>query len=198
MWQFSHKTEDIEMATEKKREGSVITVSNDEVGGVQMFHVASVGTLVLYHRPEGDIKGLSDAVIHHAAYHGMEQRIRDAGALGYDEDKKRFATPQEKHAAMRELVEYYNSGATEWSLRGGISEGSLLFRALMREKPDREPEKIKAWITAQDARAKDGKVSKGWRRDLLDSDRLIDIVRAIRKEDGKSVDADAMLDTLDA
>jgi hypothetical protein len=186
------------MGNEKKREGSVITVSNDEAGGVQMFHVAGIGTLVLYHRPEGEIKGLSPAVIAHAAYHGMEQRIRDAGALGYDADLKRYATPKEKFDAMRELVDYYNSYASEWSLRGGISEGSLLFRALMREKADREPAKIKAWIGQMDEQAKAGKVSKGWRRDLLDSDRLIEIVRAIRKEDGKSVDADKMLDTLDA
>jgi hypothetical protein len=183
----------------KRREGSIITVSNDETAGFQRFDVATVGALYLYHTPQADgPPGLSEQVKAHAAFHGMEQRIRDAGALGYDEELKRYATPKEKFDAMKELVDYYNSGATEWSLRGGISEGSLLFRALLREKPDREPEKIKIWIAKQDAAAKEGKVSKSWRRDLLDSDRLIDIVRAIRKEDGKTVNADAMLDTLDA
>ena len=187
------------MAEKKRREGSIITVHNDEAAGFQRFDVATVGALYLYHKAQSDgPPGLSDAVKAHAAYHGMEQRIRDAGALGYDEDKKRFATPAEKHAAMKELVDYYNSGAAEWNLRGGISEGSLLFRALMREKPDRDPARIKAWMKEQDEQAKLGKVPKSWRSNLLDSDRLIDIVRSLRKEDGKAVNADAMLDSLDA
>jgi hypothetical protein len=188
------------MATDKKRrEGSVITVTNDEAAGVQQFHVATVGTLYLYHRPQPDgPPGLSDAVKDHAAYHGTEQRIRDAGALGWDEDKNRYATPQEKFDAMKPLVDHYNSGATEWNLKGGVSEGSLLFRALLREKPGRDVIKIKEWMKAQDEQAKAGKIQKGWRAALLDSDRLIDIVRAIRKEDGRGLNADAMLDSLDA
>jgi len=176
--------------TGKKREGSVITVTNDEASGTQLFHVAGVGTMALYHRPEPaeNITGLSAAVIAHAAYHGMEQRIRDAGALGYDDEKKRYATPQEKFDAMRLLVDYYNAGATEWNLRGGVSEGGLLYRALMRQKPDRDPTAVKAFIKSKDAAT---------RRKLLDSDALIEIVRAIRKEDGSAVDTDALLAELD-
>jgi len=191
---------DSKMASEnKRREGSVITVTNDEAAGVQQFHVATVGTLYLYHRPQPDgPPGLSDHVKAHSAYHGMEQRIRDMGALGWDEEKKRYATPQEKFDAMKIGVDYFNSGATDWNIKGGVSEGSLLFRALLREKPDRDVIKIKNWMKAQDEQAKLGKVQKNWRTLLLDSDRFIDIVRAIRKEDGKSVNADAMLDSLDA
>jgi hypothetical protein len=178
------------MATEKKRrEGSIITVTNDESAGVQMFNVQGCDTLYLYHtaQPDGPV-GLSDSVKSHAAFHGMEQRVRDAGALGWNEEAKRYATPQEKHAAMKVLVDHYNSGTVDWNVKGGVSESGLLFRVLMREKPERDANQVKAFIKAQDAAT---------RRKLLDSDRLIEIVRAIRKEDGSQFDADEILNSLD-
>lgn len=180
-----------------------ITTSYDELSGAQMFMVTGMPVLTLYHKAntEAGVPGMSAPVLAYAAVHGMKQRIVDKAAIGFLKEQNRYAGAKEKYEAMKELVEYYNAGATEWDMVGGISEGSMLFRALMREKPDRKPERIKEWMKQQDEAAKkggDGAPKKGWRKDLLESDRLIEIVRAIRKEDGKAIDADKMLDALDA
>src|ERR1700749_4864064 len=52
----------------------------------------------------------------YAALHGFNQRIADAGALGFDKSTGKFASMDDKFAARREVCDWIMSGAEEWEL----------------------------------------------------------------------------------
>ena len=54
----------------------------------------------------------------YATLHGFKQRIDDARALSRDEVTGKSATPAEKFAAMRDLVEWYEAGNGWARVRG--------------------------------------------------------------------------------
>ncbi len=132
----------------KKRANSVISTRVDENGVV--FSVTGVGELSL---PFGE---LSDAVKHRAMIHGLIQRVSDAAALSRNTETGQSATPQDKYNAMRDIVEHYRTGTTEWSVKrasgtGETRENGITLRALaavqgadvatMRERVERLAEK---------------------------------------------------------
>lgn len=163
------------MATQRKRAVSIRSEINTEINTVR-FWAFDYGTEKPV--PQMDFRIYVDKVnpaLHrYAILDGIKDSVRDAGALGAD------ATLAAKFAAMRERAEYLESGADSWA-RGGreAGEGTLLFKALMKEKSSRDEAKTLAYVRS---------LPRGTRDKMLASDRLADIVRDLRAEMGKSVD----------
>jgi hypothetical protein len=59
---------------------------------------------------------MSASNLAYAALHGMKQRCKDGAALQTTDDY--VPTAQDKFYGICDLVAHYNSGATEWSVRG--------------------------------------------------------------------------------
>ena len=93
----------------------------------------------------------------YATMHGFKQRIGDAAALGtFDEETGLKITDAQRFNAMKALADYYESGATTWSVRGpSVSKDdiSLLIEALVRARPDKTreqcTEKVESLTRAQ-------------------------------------------------
>lgn len=112
----------------KPKSNSVITHALME-GGIIRFSVRDAGFL------DFDPAKAHEANRAQAERHGWIQRISDAAAMSRNTATGLPATPQEKMAAMEELVEHYMSGAAEWKRTGGAKEsGGLILRAIMRVK----------------------------------------------------------------
>jgi hypothetical protein len=176
------------MARERKRACSIRSELNLELNTVRFWAfdytterpVAGLDFRV-------DVNKVNPVLHRYAILDGIKDSIRDAGALGAD------ASMSQKFAAMRERAEYLESGADSWA-RGGreTGEGTLLFKALMRQKPDRDEAKVSAFVR---------KMARSDREKMLNSEQLKTIVSELRAELGKNVDLTevwAELDELDA
>lgn len=53
-----------------------------------------------------------------AERHGWEQRLGDRAAISKDTKTGKSATVEEKRSAVAELVDYYQTGAESWELKG--------------------------------------------------------------------------------
>lgn len=137
-----------------------------------------------------DMNTLSEAVRDRAAVHGMIQRISDAAAMSKFDKEGVMSTPLDKALRMKKLIEHYESGTEEWSLKtgGGGSQDGLLLQVLTIARPNDERGKLVAFV---------GKLKPIERTKLLNSDRLRPIADRIRAEMSKGIDADAMLAELD-
>jgi hypothetical protein len=129
-----------------------------------------------------DVNKVNPALHRYAILDGIKDSIRDAGALGAD------ASLKSKFDAMLERSRYLESGADSWQRGREAGEGSILFAALMMEKPDRDRAKVRAMLSEMSATKKTA---------LENSDRLRDIVAQIRAERGKGVDTDELFAELD-
>jgi len=135
------------------KQTSVISVVRDVAQRQMVFTVSGAGTgdspdlhLTL------DLKSVSTQNLERAAYHGLEQRVRDKGALGFNAELGRYATPAEKYAAMAAMVAHLNSGAAEWELRTAVrSESSLLAEAMALAFPEKTAEQIAERIASWSA-----------------------------------------------
>ncbi len=126
--------------TKKARAGSIISVQR--MDGKLIFTVAGAGSLTL------DPDKVSAQCRSYAMYHGFEQRVRDAGALMRNQENGKQASPEDKLAAMRRIVEHLMSGATEWAVKataGGGTDAGLTIMALMRVK-GWDIDQANAWI----------------------------------------------------
>lgn len=131
------------------RSNSTIHVDLDVERAVLLFEVKGEGRLELY------LSDVSDQVRRYATLHGLKQRICDVAALGFNEEESRFATPAEKFAAMRALVEHYASGSPDWSVRGPPApRQSLLVRCLIAAFPGKSEASIEAYVKGLSAKQK--------------------------------------------
>ena len=98
------------------------------VGGNSLtFKVVGQPDLVL------DLTKVDSTMLDYAALHGFKQRVSDAAAIPADELTGKPASPSEKWAAMKVLVDHYNSGASEWRVAGtgeGRESGGVTLRAV--------------------------------------------------------------------
>lgn len=170
---------------QRKRSASIRSEINTEINTVRFW--------AFDYNTEKPVPGLDfrfdanklNAALHpYAILDGCKDSIRDAGALGAD------ATLRQKFDAMKERAEFLESGTESWtSGERGTGEGTLLFKALMREKPTRDEAKTAAYVKA---------LPRSTRDKMLVSDRLVDIVKALREEIGKNVDLTEVWDELEA
>lgn len=99
----------------KPKSNSVITHTLREDGAI-VFSVRGAGPngqspaeLVL------DPKALSEKNRERAMIHGLVQKVSDRAALSRNTTNGASATPQEKLAAMKGLVDFLMTGTTEWA-----------------------------------------------------------------------------------
>lgn len=168
----------------KPKSNSVIT--HEMRDGAIAFVVAGVGEVVV------DLSAISSEVRDRALYHGLIQRVSDAAAISRDPETGKSASPADKLAAMKELVDHYNSGSPDWSRRraggtGGGREG-LLFTALVRLYPGKSAELIREFLKGK---------SRAEQSALSSSAKVRPIIDSIRAEAGRGIDGDALLDGLE-
>lgn len=131
--------------------GSIaVTQNGPDHAATLVFTVSGFGTLAL------PMSALSTAVATKAMLHGLEQRIRDAGAVPRA-DKDGNIIPAEEHARMKwermsRLVEHYLTGTADWSIAPAGDtgpKGGILFKALCRMDTGKTPEQLREWLSAR-------------------------------------------------
>lgn len=141
-----------------------------------------------------DMAKASPANIAYAALHGFNQRIGDAGALGFNKETGQYASPAEKFAAMQAVASHIESGSDDWEMprREGQarldSTVELLVKSLMIEDSSRDETKIRVWAKALDTTK---------RKALLKSDRLKSIVAELESKVTAQIDTDSLFEGLD-
>jgi hypothetical protein len=98
------------------------------------------------------IDGLSESIINAAIAHGLKQKVGDAAALSRNPETGRSATTADKRAAMLEVIERLIGPAPSWNKteRDGTGPtGGLLWRAMVRAFPEKDGEKLRAWIASK-------------------------------------------------
>lgn len=142
-----------------------------------------------------DMSKASDDNKAYAALHGFNQRIGDAGALGFNKDTGQFATPAEKFGEMQKIADHIMSGSNDWELprsaAGPRSDSTveLLIKALMIEQTDRDESKVRVWVKALDLVK---------RKALLRSEKLKAIVADLESKSTSQVDTEALFEGLDS
>jgi len=174
----------------KKRANAVVTM--EQADNVLVFNVLGAGSLKL------DMTKIHADILQRAAIHGLKQRISDAAALSCDPDTGKPATAQEKFESMQELVEYYNSGATDWSRKssgGGVARVGKVLTAMSRAYGWGDEEKAKAYVEA--TATKRGityeKALAIWRG----ADKIVAELAKMAAESPSKVDADTLLGELE-
>jgi hypothetical protein len=164
----------------KPKANSVIT--HEIVGGEITFTVRDAGAVTL------NVAKLSDRVRDRAMLHGMIQRISDAAALSRDPATGIPATPADKLASMRALVDHYETGTEEWNRRRAGGDGGVLVRALMELYPTKTREQIGEFLAGKSAREKDA---------LKRSAKVAPIIERMERDAGRGLDGNAMLEGLE-
>lgn len=172
----------------KPKSNSIMTTVLSQDGNTITFKVAGAGECIL------DLTKLSEANRIRAIQHGMTQRISDGAALSRNPETGKPATPADKLAAMKVLVDHYNSGTSEWSraraASGPTYTNGLLGECLKRLYPEKSEERIAAYLKG---------LKPSERTQLLASDKIRPIAEQIRNEAAATikVDADKLLAGLD-
>lgn len=109
----------------KVKSNSVVSV--ELANGKLQFTVVGTGTPLVFNH-----HAAAASLRERAELHGWKQRISDAAAIPRDTETGASATPAEKRAAMQRLIEHYESGTEEWSLkaRSGLE---LMREALLKQ-----------------------------------------------------------------
>jgi len=163
-----------------------IVVERDSARERLMFDVDGIGVLAL------SVYDLAPDIKDRALWHGLEQKVRDAAAIGYKQTDGSFRRPtnREKYEAMRKVIATLDSG--EWNLRReGVSDTGLLFEALCRMYPEKAADSIKAKLEGFDEKQK-----AGLRRNPKVAE-MIEKIRAERNPDAATV-AESLLDAFSA
>ena len=130
-----------------------------------------------------DVSKVNPELHAYAILDGIKDTIRDAGALGAGESLGA------KFAAMRARAEYLESGADSWTSRARTEgEGTLLFKALTRLRPDKDENAVLAYVKS---------LSRTKRDAMLGSEQLREIVSELRAESGKGVEVSELFGELD-
>lgn len=165
----------------KERSNSVITTEVNASIGTLVFNVKGAGTLTLH------MERVSEQNRSYAALHGFKQRISDAAAIERNSETGLAVSPAAKLAAMKALVEHYESGSPEWATRVArtASEGGLLLQSLIHMGVSRETavERIAKW-------------SRSEQLAVLNSPKVKVHADAIRAEGGKVVEVSGLLEGL--
>lgn len=172
------------MTNETKRPAIAVTVEGITI----TFDVAEVGRLQL------NVLNLSREIRDRAMMHGLEQKIRDAAAIGYTQPDGSVKRPtnRQKYEAMREVINTLTDGNWNKRREGSAADGGLLFEALCRMyEGKREPAELREWLAD-----KDEKTKAALRRNPKVAG-IIAIIRAERNPDAADV-VESLLDDLNA
>lgn len=171
------------------RSNSVVSFTQND-DGTQTF---KIGTQEITFHPD-----MVDPTLRaRAELHGWKQRISDKAALSRDPKTGKSATPEQKFAAVRAIIEHYESGADKWEMErvggngGGRSDSSYILQAL-------------ANVQGVDAKTMAERVAANAEKRELTVDAYLKRVatqpavatEVARIKHGESVDADEFLDEL--
>lgn len=163
----------------KQKSNSVITTEYDAVNRVWIFNVA--GELpVKLHRDK-----LHVDVIERALVEGLSDRVADKAAKSRDKLTGQPATPTEKRAAMQGLVDYYEAGASAWSMRGESSAGIdiVLLEALKLAYPAKTEKELREFL---------GGKTKAQQSAMVAADELAEHITTARKKLTAGIDVAAL------
>ena len=169
----------------KPKSNSIVTT--ELADNIIIFNVQGAGSLNL------DMAVVDKEILKRAAIHGLVQRISDAAAMSRDTDTGQPATPADKFERMKELVDYYNSGAAEWrrvkasGAGAGNTGGGLLLKCLVIMKPEKTKEEIAEWLK---------KLTKKEKFALLGSKQVKAVADTIRGKQAENVDSEELLNGL--
>ena len=113
----------------KFRENAILAVVRDAHGLTIHFREARKGadgtleTVRMLEPIRLAFAACSAAVLAEAQGYGMEVRLTRAAALGHDAKSGKAAAVAEKHAAVRELADFYATGTDAWAMSGGGGGG---------------------------------------------------------------------------
>lgn len=166
------------------RKNAIVSVSvNDGYSGFTIA-VEGQGELAI------TVAELSEEVRNRAVIHGLVQKVSDAAALGKD------ATPADKFAAMKAVVDRLNDG--DWSKRGdGNGDGQpagIIFRAFHQFVQDMSAEAKRPAPSEESIRALYDKKTRSEQLALRNDPRISAIMETLRAAKVKTSTVD--LDTL--
>jgi hypothetical protein len=174
-----------------KRSNAVVTF---EQSGSELRLTVGGQTAVL------DLAKVSQTLLNRAIVHGLKQRISDAAAIPCDAETGLAATPAEKFAAMSKLVEHYNSGTSEWTRTRAAGDGTprsgLTLQAFANVywEGDLATAKVKMQAFADKRVIEFAAAMKIW----AGVDKIVEEVARMKAAIPAKLDADSLLDELDA
>jgi len=172
----------------KQKSNSVVTTEVSEDQSRITFRVAGAGEIVL------DLSKMNSAILTRARTHGFIQKVSDRAAIPFNKEQNRYATPQEKFAAMQELVDHFHSGTSEWAMKreGGVGrkpgglDGILL--AAVAEVTGKTVAEVRA-IVESGAKAKEITQAQ-FLAALSNAAKVKPVVERMRAEQAASADLD--------
>lgn len=176
------KTEKTEKTDDKKRPDIRATIS-DDCKFLELEFAEGYDALYLH------IDDLSDSIRAYGLMHGLKAKLIDAAALSRNTTTGRSASIKEKWEAVCIVMDRLKAG--QWNAprgEGGTSGGGLLFQALCRVYPDRDPSDLREWLAS-----KDKKAQAALRKNARIAQAIADIVQAAADDGGED-----MLDELDS
>ncbi len=181
----------------KQKANTIVTTVHDATAGTITYTVMGHQPMVL------NLSAIAQANRDRAMIHGFGQRVPDAAAVPTNVEpgtpaEKRARMCAEKDARMRRLVDHYNSGSADWSLKsagGGTKQpdAGLIIMAMIRAGLATD---------VDDANAKVARISEKRSIDRAaslrvwgGSDKVLAAIAAIQAERSK-VDSDGLLDEI--
>lgn len=155
----------------KPKSNSVLTHVVDSARRFVTFKVLGAGETTL------DMRALHENVKERAELHGMVQRCSDGAAIARDPETGLPATPADKLARVKRLVEHYNSGTHEWSLNrvgDGTIQAGYLLQALCIMYPKLTPEQVRNWL---------GDMNRATQAELRKHPKVADIIDEIKRNE---------------
>lgn len=173
------------MAVQRKRACSIRSEINVELNTIRFWaydYTTEKPVPGLDFRVE--VNKVNPALHQYAILDGIKDTIRDAGALGVQESMVA------KFAAMRARAEYLESGADTWTQRTrSEGEGTLLFKALTKLRPDKPADAVLAYVKSLPRSKRDA---------MLASEQLREIVAELRAESGRGIEVSELFGELDS
>ena len=178
-------------AQAKTKSNSVISTKVDPVAKTLTFVVVGASPTGGSMELKVWLDKMSQENRDYSAYHGVGQKVRDAAAIPFDTEAKRYATPGEKYEAMKVVVDHLNSGSTDWNpkrtAKGPGSEELMLTKALAEVYPDKSVDEVRTKVLGY---------TKAERLALMDHPKVKPIVERLRAENvaASQVDAEKLLE----
>lgn len=154
------------MAKDNPAKRPAIVVKQSQ--GNLLFDVDGMGILEL------SVGNLSDELRERGMFHGFEQKVRDAAAIGYKQKDGSVRRPsnREKYDAMAEVIERLHAG--NWNAEGREGAPTLLFEGLCRMYEGKKTaEEVRAWLDGKSEEAK---------RQLAKNPRVAEFIAKVRAE----------------
>lgn len=172
----------------KTKSNSVITTDVNEDQLRITFKVKGAGEIVL------DLTKMNSAILTRARTHGFIQKVSDRAAIPFNKETNLYASPQEKMAAMQELVDHFHSGTADWAPKRaegtGRKPGGLdaILLAAVAEVTGKTIAEVRAIVEAG-AKAKEITQAQ-FLAALSNAGKVKPVVERLRAEQAANVDLD--------